>query len=266
MPASDRSALRDRLAAVLREAGEIALAASKKPLKRWNKEGNSPVSEADLAVNDFLATRLPPLAPDAGWLSEETEDNLARTKASSVWIVDPIDGTRAYLEQRPDWTVSVALAEHGRPVIAGLYAPVTNEMFLGIASAGATMNGAPLRASAADTLPGAKFAGPQSHLRRLGEISPSILPQPKIFSLALRLARVADGTIDATFAARNSHDWDLAASDLLVHEAGGLLTDLAGRPLLYNQTQPVHGALVSAGRARHAVLIELLRERRGEFV
>jgi len=92
-----------------------------------------------------------------------------------------------------------------------------------------------------------------------------MLAQPKVFSLALRLARVAHGELDAAFASPGSHDWDLAAADLLVHEAGGLFTDFAGQPLHYNAPHTAHGALIASGSARHGVLIDLLRDRRGEF-
>jgi myo-inositol-1(or 4)-monophosphatase len=257
--------LRDQLAKVVREAGEIALVSSKKPLKRWIKSGDSPVSEADIAVNDFLVTRLAALAPQAGWLSEETEDDLVRTDFGTIWVVDPIDGTRAYLDGRADWTVSVALVEDGRPSLAALYAPVTEEMFLGERGRGATLNGMRLRASAGDTLNGARLAGPQSYLKRLAQMSPRVLPQPKVHSLALRIAKVAAGEFDGAFASRNSHDWDLAAADLLVHEAGGALTDFSGRTLRYNQAEPVHGALIAAGQARHEALIDLVRDHRSEF-
>ena len=130
MPGSERASLRDQLAAIVREAGELALATAKTPFKRWMKTGHSPVSDADIAVNNFLHQRLPPLVPDAGWLSEETEDDFKRTEGSRVWVVDPIDGTRAFLEQRPDWTISVALVEGDRPSVAALYAPVTDELYL----------------------------------------------------------------------------------------------------------------------------------------
>jgi myo-inositol-1(or 4)-monophosphatase len=257
--------LRERLAAIVREAGELALVASKGPLKRWTKAGASPVSEADIAVNDLLAVRLPALAPEAGWLSEETEDNLVRIDAAEVWIVDPIDGTRAYLDHRADWSISVALARAGRPVLAAIYAPVTDELFLSARGHGATLNGSRLRVSTGEGLTGARLAGPQRYLKRLTELHPRILPQPKVHSLALRLARVAEGEFDAAFAARNGCDWDLAAADLLVHEAGGALTDFSGQPLSYNRPEPVHGALVAAGPARHGTLIDLLRDRRAEF-
>ena len=91
------------------------------------------------------------------------------------------------------------------------------------------------------------------------------MAQPKIHSLALRIARVAHGALDAAFASGGSHDWDLAAADLLVHEAGGALTDFAGRPLTYNKPESAHGALIAAGHPRHAALIELVRDRETEF-
>jgi len=117
------SALANAIAPVVREAGDLAHAAFGKPFKTWVKENNSPVSEVDIAVDVLLKERLTAIAPDAGWLSEETEDNPARLAASRVWIVDPIDGTRAFVAGRPDWAISVALVEAGRPVVAALYAP-----------------------------------------------------------------------------------------------------------------------------------------------
>jgi len=265
LPGSDPTLLRDALATIVREAGELALATSKTPFKRWMKTGSSPVSEADIAVNDFLLKALPPLAPDAAWLSEETEDDLKRMDARQVWVVDPIDGTRAFIDQRPDWTISVALVEEARPLAAALYAPVTDELYLAARGGGATRNGAPLKVGGTDTLPGARIAGPKSYLAKMSQVEARILPQPKVHSLALRLSRVADGSLDIAFASRNSHDWDLAAADLIVHEAGGKLTDFGGKVIAYNQRDPVHGALIATSPARHAALIDLLRDRRHEF-
>jgi myo-inositol-1(or 4)-monophosphatase len=116
-----------------------------------------------------------------------------------------------------------------------------------------------------DDLTGAKVAGPKRFLERLERLSPAILPQPKIHSLALRLVRVGSGELDVAFSSGGSHDWDLAAADLLVHEAGGSLTDFAGRPLSFNRPHVVHGALVAAGRARHGVILDLVRDRMPEL-
>lgn len=258
--------LREALEAIMREAGELARVTSRGPFKRWTKgHDNSPVSDGDIAVNNLLQTRLTALAPEAGWVSEETE-NLDPGKAmASAWIVDPIDGTRAFISGRPDWTISVALVEDGFPVLAALYAPVTDEMFLAVRSKGATLNGAAITVNGGDSLASAKLAGPKRYLERLESLSSTILPQPKVFSLALRLTRVAHGSLDAAVAAPGSRDWDLAAADLLVHEAGGLLTDFGGQPLRYNRPDIAHRALIAAGPPRHATLIDLVRDRQSEF-
>jgi myo-inositol-1(or 4)-monophosphatase len=260
----DRAGLRERLAAAVCEGGAVALKTFRGELKSWTKGASSPVSEADLAVDALLRERLLAIH-DVGWLSEETEDDPARLRETDVWVVDPIDGTRAYLAGLSDWAVSAALVSAGRPVVAALYAPATDELFLATAGGGATLNGAPIRASGGDELAGATFSGAKRRLDSLAVIEPRIETAPRVPSLALRLARVATGALDGTFAAPNSHDWDLAAADLLVHEAGGVMTTLTGQLLTYNRPHPVHGALVAAGGARHAVLLGVIRDRLAEF-
>jgi myo-inositol-1(or 4)-monophosphatase len=254
------------LATIVREAGVLAVKTAREGYKHWTKDhDNSPVTDADIAVDNFLRARLSTLKPDAGWLSEETEDHPPSRMQRSIWIVDPIDGTRAFVAGLPDWAVSAALIESGRPRLAALYAPVTDEMFLAALGHGATVNGKPVRASAGEALPGASIAGPKRYLERLSRIDSAVQPRPKIHSLALRLARVAQGTLDAALASSGSHDWDIAAADLLLHEAGGLLTDLSGSPPAYNRAQTLHGALVGAGPGRHRAMLALLRRRHGEF-
>ena len=249
----------EQLAEAMHEAGELALRTFRKPLRQWTK-GTSPVSEADIAVDLFLRQRLDRLAR-AGWLSEETEDDPARLDCEQVWIVDPIDGTRAYLAGDPQWTVSVALATRGRPVLAAVFAPATQELFLAAAGTGATRNGVPIAASPGAHVAGMKAVGPKRHLKWLADVDGHFTTVPRIGSLALRLARVAQGELDIAFTGGTSHDWDLAAADLLVHEAGGALTNMSGRALTYNRSEPVHGALVAAGRDRHRALIDLVRNR-----
>jgi myo-inositol-1(or 4)-monophosphatase len=266
LPARDVLSLREPLELIMREAGEIARETARGEFKRWTKgHDNSPVSEGDIAVNNFLRARLGALAPEAGWLSEETEDDPAARAMTRTWIVDPIDGTRAYITHRDDWTVSVALVEAGRPRLAALFAPVTDEMFLAVAGRGATRNGVAISVSPGAGLSGARLAGPKRVLEQLAAVSPEAQPQAKVFSLALRLTRVAEGAFEAALSTPGSHDWDLAAADLLVHEAGGILTDVAGQSLRYNQPKTTHGALIAAGPARHGTLIELMRDRLPEF-
>ena len=257
--------LREPLAAIMHDAGDLARATARGPFKRWTKgDDNSPVTEADIAVNDLLRTRLTALMPAAAWLSEETEE-LPDRALPLAWVVDPIDGTRAYIAGRADWTVSVALVEDGRPQLAALYAPVSDEMFLALHGRGATLNGAAIEVSRGETLSGARLAGPKRYLDKLAGLDPSILAQPRVHSLALRLARVAQGALDAAFVSPGSQDWDLAAADLVLYEAGGSFTDFSGQPLSYKAPYATHGALIAAGSARHDTLIDLVRNRRGEF-
>jgi myo-inositol-1(or 4)-monophosphatase len=254
--------LTDALEGVVREAGALAHKAFGTRVRTWVKERDSPVSEIDIAVDRLLKERLAAIAPDAGWLSEESEDAPARLEASRVWIVDPIDGTRSFINGRPDWTISVALVEARRPVVAALFAPVSGEFFRATAGAGATRNGTPIAATPGGAIAGARVAGPKALLDHLAAVAPAFTIPPRIHSLALRLARVADGTLDAAFASSTSHDWDLAAADLLVHEAGGALTTLGGTTLAYNGASTVHDTLVAAGLMRHQTITDLLGNRR----
>lgn len=267
MPAVDQrsanSVLAGELGSALREAGEIALKYFRGTIKSWTKGGNSPVSEADIAVDEFLREKLS--REGYGWLSEESKDDRARLNFERLMIVDPIDGTRSYLKGREDWTIVAAVAQKGRPVAAAIYAPVTDELFLAAAGEGATRNGIPIMASPGTALANARIAAPKKTLDQLTAIDPGTVHEPKIFSLALRIARVAEGRIDAAFASVNAADWDLAAADLLVHEAGGAITDFSGETLVYNLHDPVHGAILAAGRDRHAAMLGLVRQRRREF-
>jgi myo-inositol-1(or 4)-monophosphatase len=263
-PSNVPAGARELLVGAVREAGALALKAFRGTIKQWAKGKSSVVCEIDLAVDKLLYDRLTGSGSGFAWLSEETEDDPGRLKAKTVWIVDPIDGTRSYLAGRVDWSVSAALAVDGRPVLAALFAPATEEFFFATAGGGATLNGVPLVVNSTAGPAGAKVAGPKKFLTRLAEANMRVVSMPRIGSLALRLARVAQGELDIAFAGTNSHDWDLAAADLLVHEAGGALTTLAGQVLTYNCPEPVHGALIAAGRNCHATLIEHARTWRVE--
>lgn len=253
------------LASAVREAGEVALRKFRTPLKTWIKGESSPVSEVDIEVDELLRGRLTAQRPDYAWLSEETADDPARLDASRIWIVDPIDGTRGFIAGLPEWTVVAALVEDGRPINAAVYAPVDDQLFLAEAGKGVTLNGRPVQSTAGASLEGARVNGAKRRLEALAALVPSVEIIPRIASLALRLARVAEGRFDIVFSAGQSKDWDLAASDLLVHEAGGVLTDLEGRALVYNRPEPVHGPLIAAGRARHAALLNLVRGNKVKF-
>ena len=245
----------------VRQAGELALSLFRTELKNWIKGASSPVSEADIAVNDLLESKLRSATPDYGWLSEESADDEARLGKPLAWIVDPIDGTRGYLAGREDWCVSAALVADASPVLAAVFAPASNEFFFAIRGQGATHDGVPIRATGGTEMDFSRMAGPKPLVERLSPSGKEITLHPRIGSLALRLCRVAQGNLDAAFAGGQSRDWDLAAANLIVHEANGRMTALSGDKILYNRREVAHGVLVAAGRDRHASIVSHFRER-----
>ena len=174
-------------------------------------------------------------------------------------IVDPIDGTRSYLGGRDDWCVSVALVEHGAPILAAVHVPVGNEFFFAAQGSGTMLNGEPVHAATGTGLDFSRVAGPKPLVERLAPDSTRIELHPRIGSLALRLCRVAHGALDAAFAGGQSRDWDLAAAHLIVQEAGGKMSALSGETILYNRPDVAHGVLVAAGRDRHADIVSRFR-------
>jgi myo-inositol-1(or 4)-monophosphatase len=247
------------LTATVREAGALALSLFRTELKNWTKGASSPVSEADIRTNDLLESRLRSATPDYGWLSEESVDDDTRLGKRLTWIVDPIDGTRGYLAGREDWCVSVALVEDATPVLAAVFVPVSDEFFFAARGQGATLNGVPLAAAPGTELDFPRVAGPKPLVERLNAASGDIVLHPRIGSLALRLCRVAQGSLDAAFAGGQSRDWDLAAANLIVQEANGNMTALSGDAISYNRREVTHGVLVAAGRDRHARIVEHFR-------
>jgi myo-inositol-1(or 4)-monophosphatase len=251
------------LRAVARAAGAVALpffrAGAATTARLWYKERGSPVTEADVAVDTYLKVHLSQALPEAGWLSEETTDDPARLGKRFVWIVDPIDGTRAYMSGHPDWSVAIALLDAGRPVLGVVYAPAHDQLYEASLRGGAMRNGRPIRVSAACALNGARVTGPKPLVTWLHGQAGPVEILPKIPSLALRLARVAEGSVDIGLVSSNSRDWDLAAADLILHEAGGRVTDFAGRELAYNRPEPVHGELAAVSARLHPRVIAAMR-------
>jgi myo-inositol-1(or 4)-monophosphatase len=245
----------------VREAGALALSLFRTELKNWTKGASSPVSEADIAVNDLLEKRLRSATPDYGWLSEESADDETRLGKHRVWIVDPIDGTRGYLAGREDWCVSVALVENTAPLLAAVFAPASDEFFFAMRGQGAARNDVPVHATPGTELDFSRIAGPKPLVQRLSRSPDEVILHPRIGSLALRLCRVAQGSLDAAFAGGQSCDWDLAAANLIVQEANGNMTALSGDTILYNRPDVAHGVLVAAGRDRHARIVEHFRNR-----
>ena len=158
------------LTETVREAGALALSLFRTELKNWTKGASSPVSEADIAVNDLIEKRLRSATPDYGWLSEESADDEARLGKHLVWIVDPIDGTRGYLAGREDWCVSVALVEDASPVLAAVFAPASDEFFFASRGQGATRNHASIHATSGTELDFSRVAGPKPLVERLNRV------------------------------------------------------------------------------------------------
>ncbi|WP_321335586.1 3'(2'),5'-bisphosphate nucleotidase CysQ [Breoghania sp.] len=247
------------IAEAAQEAGRIAMGYFRRDPKVWNKENNSPVTEADMALDTFLGNELRRARPDYGWLSEETTDDKARLKHDRLFIVDPIDGTRAFIHGEDDWSVSVAVVEAGRPVAAALYVPVPGELYLATSGGGAQLNGGVISVSQRSELAGAHVAGPRSLRGQKTLMAAGLDQDVHIRSLALRIALVAAGRRDGAIATRHANDWDLAAADLLVQEAGGQLTDLDGRTLRYNRPDVRHPVLVATSTTLRASLSEIVR-------
>ena len=252
MPEADKGALGRGLAEDLdlletsaRQAGQLALEYFGRNPETWLKGNRSPVSEADLAVDLFLTDQLRSARPDYGWLSEETADDRSRLDCKRVFIVDPIDGTRAFLAGGDEWTVSVAVVEDGRPVAGAVFCPRRDEMFVARSEGGAWLNGGRIHVSGQSTVEGASLTGPHSIVANKDVLAAGFVGTEILRSLAYRLTVVAAGRIDVGTARGGPSDWDLAAADILVQEAGGKLTDLSGRNLIYNRARTGHPALIA---------------------
>lgn len=237
-----------------REAGQIALGYFGKDPEVWMKGGSSPVSEADHAADKYLSDVLRAARPDYGWLSEETTDNSERLDCQRVFIVDPIDGTRGFISGHKKWCVSVAVVDRGKPVCGVLECPALEETYSALAGEGAWLNGA--RISAGKVAEQQRITGPDRLVEKYAvEIDEKIEDMPFVPSLAYRMAMVATGELDGTYARANSHDWDIAAADLILGEAGAVLSELNGEPVIYNRKKITHDILVAGSQKIHIKML-----------
>jgi myo-inositol-1(or 4)-monophosphatase len=250
------------LCEAVREAGDVARTHFDRGVDHWQKPDGTPVSNADLEVNELLHARLVGPRPDYGWLSEETRDDDARLGRRRVWVVDPIDGTRAFLRGDPHWTVSVALVEDGAPVLAAVFNPVMEEFFDAAAQGGARLNNSAINVSPRAQLAGSRILMHRSVVGR-GDWS---APWPDMMlemrnSMAYRLCLVAAGQFDATLSISGKSEWDLAAADLIVREAGGIVSAHDGAPFAYNDANHRRPNVLAAGPALHDTLLQRTRQR-----
>ena len=245
---ADLSLLRD--AAV--EAGRIALQHRERGLKVRAKHGGSPVTNADLAVDAFLTEQLRLARPDYGWLSEETADNADRLQSRRIFVVDPIDGTSAFMKHRPWFSVALAVIEDGQAVAGVVHAPALDETYEAARGSGARLNGRPVAPSGARILRGCAMLGDPALFAR-GGWPPMRIERRN--SIAYRMALVAAGAFDAAYGPTPKWDWDVAAGAVIAAEAGAAVTDHLGRPYRFNQPDPRQPGLLCAAPGVHAQLV-----------
>jgi myo-inositol-1(or 4)-monophosphatase len=252
MNASDLALI--RAAAIA--AGEVAQAVRRKGLTTISKADGTPVTNADLEVDALLKDQLTRARPDYGWLSEETADDPIRLTRERLFVVDPIDGTRSYLKDRPWWAVSIAVVEAHRPVAGVVHAPDVAETYEAASGQGARLNGAPIAPSGAAAIEGASMLADAKLFAH--PAWPEPWPAMRIESrnsIAYRLCLVACGAFDAALALSAKSEWDLAAADLIATEAGCRVTTHRGRPFAYNGVVPRAPSLVCAGPALHRLIL-----------
>ena len=260
MPAHDRQSPEEDLERDLtllesrvRAAGKIALNYFCGTYKRWSKEGGSPVTEADLAIDAFLKAELLQARPDYGWLSEESVDDPARLTRARTFVVDPIDGTVAFMKGRPHFTICAGVVENGRAIAGVVFNPARDECFTASAGRGARLNGEIIRAGQAREIAGMRLLGDR---KLFAEWPPMEIES--FSSIAYRVVLVAAARYDAMISLTAKRDWDLAAADVILTEAGGRLAGTDGAPLRYNNAQAIQGATVAAGAELIAPLLAQL--------
>ncbi len=256
-----------RMESAARAAGAVAMGhfneGGKTGASIAYKEGGSPVTEADHAANHVLHAQLAGLHPDIGWMSEETADDGSRLTFSRLFIVDPIDGTRAFIAGERNWTVCIGYVEAGVPVAGVVYAPALDVMFAAARGQGVRLNGVVPRLMAQAVAP-YRLAGPKPMVEWLEKHVGPVTALPRVASLAYRLVGLVQGNADAALAGGKAHDWDVAAADVILSEAGLALTDFANRRLVYNRPDPSHGMLIAAADGLRTHIIASAARARAE--
>jgi len=246
------------LEAAAREAGALARALNAKPLEVQSKGELGPVTNIDLAVDALLTERLLGARPGYGWLSEEAPDDTTRRIGKArTFMLDPIDGTQALVNGVPQWTISIGIVEGERAFAGVVYNPMTDELFLGALGETATLNGRPMHTTKRETLDGARMLGQRS--RFADRRWPTPWPKMDIIerhSIAYRMSLVAAGMGDAGVLFGFKNEWDIAAGAAIIESAGGIVSDLWGEPLVFNQPSPRAPGVAMSGAALHPLLIE----------
>ncbi len=239
----------DFLETVILDAGEIALRHYCGEPNSWQKsDGQGCVSEADLEIDAFLCDKISQAFPEDSILSEERADHADRLEADRVWIIDPIDGTSAFLDKQDYFSISIALWEKGDLKSAAIYAPVLKDLYIAEHTQGAWRNQVPLKVSKKGRISEARILASRATYNRKMVSGEPELNLEFCSSIALRLALVAEGKLDASFAMRPSWEWDLAAGALLVQEAGGIIVDQNGKYANFNKYPPQWDGMIAGNQ------------------
>ncbi|MEM6309182.1 MAG: 3'(2'),5'-bisphosphate nucleotidase CysQ [Pseudomonadota bacterium] len=242
-----------------RQAGDVALKFTGPDAQKWEKpDGAGPVTEADLAVDEALTGILRGARPDYGWLSEETDDDDARLSQDTVFIVDPIDGTRNFIEGGRTWAHSIAVAHKGQITAGVVYLPMRDMLYAAVLGTGATLNGDTLYASSQADLSKAELLSAKPNMRDQFWIGPvPSFARAYRPSLAYRCALVGQGRFDGMITFRPTWEWDIAAGALIASEAGARVSDRTGKALRFNQADPrTHGILAAAPKVHSALVAQ----------
>jgi myo-inositol-1(or 4)-monophosphatase len=244
-----------------RAAGAIVLRYYESGVPVAAKGPDDPVTKADLEANARIHALVTAAFPDDGWLSEETADSPERLQHERVWVVDPLDGTKEFIQHIPEFCVCIALVEYGRPVVAVEYNPASQRLYAAVRGGGATVNDAPARVSTTARVADAVVLASRSEDKR-GEWDPfkDRVHVRLTGSVAYKLAELATGNGDATFTLTPKNEWDICAGSLLVEEAGGRVTDLEGKPLVWNQPKTLRPGMIASNGVLHAALLALIDE------
>jgi myo-inositol-1(or 4)-monophosphatase len=247
--------------AAAREAGAIVRRHYESGVEVREKGPDSPVTKADLEANACIRRHVAAAFPDDGWLSEETADSTERLGRQRTWVVDPLDGTKEFIQHIPEFCVCIALTEDGRPVVAVEYNPAADRLYVAVRGAGTTVNGAPARVSKTSQVAEARVLASRSEDKRgewdafKGRVHVELTG-----SVAFKLAELSTGAGDATFTLTPKNEWDICAGTLLVEEAGGRVTGLDGRPLVFNQPSPLRPGMIASNGVLHPGLLALIAE------
>lgn len=245
----------------VRAAGDIARRYYGGSYKRWSKNKGEPVTEADLEIDRYLRDTLLEARPAYGWISEEGE---SREGAERLFMVDPIDGTTAFLKEKPYFSISVAVIEAGVPITGVVFNPIKDECFTAQLGGGSRLNEQILHVSACGAVEGCRILGAKDMFTHAYWSEAPNIPWPAMEieqrnSVAYRMALVAAGAFDAALVLSAKHDWDLAAGDIIVREAGGRVTTHDGATLRYGNASALQRSMACAGPALHALLLERLK-------